>query len=421
MKKKTEVIKLTAKTDAPLRVCLVDSEGSSIALAYATDIEVQLVDRVGRTTPLEFTLDSKEINVLHTRIEGDQLKGKEYGIGISYKFMGNDYRTYSQVIEYTFATVVNDVENVTMTGDEYDVLMQVSLQQGEYSFVQGGEFSDDVDKSLIVRGSIWYYQGSSYLALVSQPQIAPTEEKNDSWQLFSRGVSDEIVRNCEDAAEKANGAALSANNAAERVEDAVELAKTASDAMNNKIQEVDEAEAERTESEMFRKQSEQSRDNSEQSRTEAEAERKNAEQNRASAETDRDNAESNRETNEEARATNESDRISNESDRDSAESVRRSNELKRQEQEAARDAGEDSRESRFTYLVEQNQKATDAANSAAQLATEKLADIKLDEHKIDENKKAIDDLKEDIGEPMPLDEVDRICAEAWGVSEEEFK
>ena len=35
--------------------------------------------------------------------------------------------------------------------------------------------------------------------------------------------------------------------------------------------------------------------------------------------------------------------------------------------------------------------------------------------------KNVEQAIQELGETMPLDEVDRICAEAWGVSPDEFK
>lgn len=113
-----------------------------------------------------------------------------------------------------------------------------------------------------------------------------------------------------------------------------------------------DAESKRKDAEVSRVQAEQSRVQTEQSRVNAEQARVQVEQARADAEQERKQAEQQRKDAESKRATAEQAREQAEQARNSAESTRQSNETARQSSESMRVTAEQSRQSRFTEMLD---------------------------------------------------------------------
>ena len=106
---------------------MVEGQAQAFPLPACTDVVVQVCNQF-RRTPLAFSIDVKEDNVLLARVEGDKMSIGTYAIEVKGKIFGNDWRSneYPQ-----FAIVANNADADTEFGatDEGDnsVEMDTSL------------------------------------------------------------------------------------------------------------------------------------------------------------------------------------------------------------------------------------------------------------------------------------------------------
>ena len=108
--------KIVKGNDFTLRVPvmkMVEGQAQAFSLPACTDVVVQVCNQF-RRTPLAFSIDVKEDNVLLARVEGDKMSIGTYAIEVKGKIFGNDWRSneYPQ-----FAIVANNADADTEFGE----------------------------------------------------------------------------------------------------------------------------------------------------------------------------------------------------------------------------------------------------------------------------------------------------------------
>lgn len=277
---------------------MVEGQLQAFPLPACTDVVVQVCNQF-RRTPLAFSIDVKEDNVLLARVEGDKMGIGTYAIEVKGKIFGNDWRSneYPQ-----FAIVANNADADT-----------------EFGSTDEGDNSVEMDTAMVI--------------------LPPTVELSDLIDKANQALKDSEATNTtlnenEDARKEAETQRVNAEQ--ERVK-AEQTRETAEDArMEAEVSRVDaesdrvKSENARTEIEITRQTNELTRKNNETKRIIAEQERAKAEEARITAEGSRANAETERVDAETQRASDENERDIAESRRSSAETERVMAEEKRQ-------------------------------------------------------------------------------------------
>lgn len=108
---------------------MVEGQLQAFPLPACTDVVVQVCNQF-RRTPLAFSIDVKEDNVLLARVEGDKMSIGTYAIEVKGKIFGNDWRSneYPQ-----FAIVANNADADT-----------------EFGTTDDGDNSVEMDTSLVI-------------------------------------------------------------------------------------------------------------------------------------------------------------------------------------------------------------------------------------------------------------------------------
>lgn len=293
--------KIVKGNDFTLRIPvmkMVEGQLQAFPLPACTDVVVQVCNQF-RRTPLVFSIDVKEDNVLLARVEGDKMSIGTYAIEVKGKIFGNDWRSneYPQ-----FAIVANNADADT-----------------EFIETDEGDNSVEMDTAMVI--------------------LPPTVELSDLIDKANQALKDSEVANTtlnanEDARKEAETQRVNAEQ--ERVkaeqtrvsaEDARMKAETSRvNAESDRVKSEDartKIEIERQANELTRKDNETKRIIAEQERAKIEEARVTAEGSRANAETERMDAEA-------QRAIDENKREIAESNRASAETVRVMAEEKRQ-------------------------------------------------------------------------------------------
>ena len=277
---------------------MVEGQLQAFPLPACTDVVVQVCNQF-RRTPLAFSIDVKEDNVLLARVEGDKMSIGTYAIEVKGKIFGNDWRSneYPQ-----FAIVANNADADT-----------------EFGTTDEGDNSVEMDTAMVI--------------------LPPTVELSDLINKANQALKDAEATNTtlnanEDARKEAEAQRVDAEN--ERVK-AEQTRETAEDArmkaeVSRSYAESDRVKSEnaRTEIEITRQTNEFTRKDNETKRIIAEQERAKAEETRITAEGSRANAENERVDAETQRASDENERDIAESHRSSAETERVMAEEKRQ-------------------------------------------------------------------------------------------
>lgn len=293
--------KIVKGNDFTLRIPvmkMVEGQLQAFHLPACTDVIVQVCNQF-RRTPLAFSIDVKEDNVLLARVEGDKMSIGTYAIEVKGKIFGNDWRSneYPQ-----FAIVANNADADT-----------------EFGATDEGDNSVEMDTAMVI--------------------LPPTVELSDLINKTNQALKDSEATNTtlnanENARKEAEEQRANAEN--ERVK-AEQTRETAEDArMTAEISRVNaesdrvKSEDARTEIEITRQANELTRKGNETKRISAEQERANAEEARVDSEDSRVDAESKRADAEVQRENAESERVIAEGYRVSAETERTKAEEKRQ-------------------------------------------------------------------------------------------
>lgn len=293
--------KIVKGNDFTLRIPvmkMVEGTTQAFPLPACTDVVVQVCNQF-RRTPLAFTIDVKEDNVILARVEGDKMSLGTYAIEVKGKIFGNDWRSneYPQ-----FAIVANNADADT-----------------EFGSTDEGDNSVEMDTAIVI--------------------LPPTVELSDLIDKANQALKDSEATNTalnanEDARKEAETQRVKAEN--ERVK-AEQTRVTAEDArMKAEVIRVNaesdrvRTEDARTKIEIERQANELTRKDNETKRVAAELERARSEEARVTTEGSRANAETERVDAETQRANAENDRLSAEEGRVSAEDERAKAEKKRQ-------------------------------------------------------------------------------------------
>lgn len=282
---------------------MVEGQLQAFPLPACTDVVVQVCNQF-RRTPLAFSIDVEQDNVLLARVEGDKMSIGTYAIEVKGKIFGNDWRSneYPQ-----FAIVANNADADT-----------------EFGSTDEGDNSVEMDTAMVI--------------------LPPTVELSDLINKTNQALKDSEATNTtlnenEDARKEAETQRVSAES--ERVK-AEQTREAAEDARMK-------AEVNRVSAESGRVKSEKARTEIEITRQANELTRKDNETKRVNAETLRDNAEKLR--------------VSQENERKSNEDVRKSDEDARIKAESARSKAETKREEDFSASKEAVDNATEKALS----------------------------------------------------------
>lgn len=270
---------------------MVEGQAQAFPLPACTDVVVQVCNQF-RRTPLAFSIDVKEDNVLLARVEGDKMSIGTYAIEVKGKIFGNDWRSneYPQ-----FAIVANNADADT-----------------EFGTTDEGDNSVEMDTALVI--------------------LPPTVELSDLIDKANQALKDSKATNTtlnenEDARKEAEEQRVKAEQTRETAEDArMEAEVSRVDAESDRVK----SENARTEIEITRQTNEFTRKDNETKRIIAEQNRAKAEEARVTSETERATAETTRANAETQRANAENDRLSAEEGRISAEDGRVKAEKKRQ-------------------------------------------------------------------------------------------
>ena len=158
---------------------IVEGEAQAFPLPACTDVVVQVCNQF-RRTPLVFSIDVKEDNVLLARVEGDKMSIGTYAIEVKGKIFGNDWRSneYPQ-----FAIVANNADADT-----------------EFGSTDEGDNSVEMDTAMVI--------------------LPPTVELSDliSDTNEALGKVDDAVSKTDEAVKKANDAVSQVNGALKKVQ-----------------------------------------------------------------------------------------------------------------------------------------------------------------------------------------------------------
>ena len=157
---------------------IVEGQLQAFPLPACTDVVVQVCNQF-RRTPLAFSIDVKEDNVLLARVEGDKMSIGTYAIEVKGKIFGNDWRSneYPQ-----FAIVANNADADT-----------------EFGTTDEGDNSVEMDTAMVI--------------------LPPTVELSDLIADTNEalGKVDGAVSKTDEAVKKANDAVSQINGALEKV------------------------------------------------------------------------------------------------------------------------------------------------------------------------------------------------------------
>lgn len=138
--------KIVKGNDFTLKIPVMKSvEGQKVPfpLPACTDVVVQVCNQF-RRTPLAFSIDVKEDNVLLARVEGDKMSIGTYAIEVKGKIFGNDWRSneYPQ-----FAIVANNADADTEFGTTDEGDNSVEMDTAMVILPPTAELSDLIDKA----------------------------------------------------------------------------------------------------------------------------------------------------------------------------------------------------------------------------------------------------------------------------------
>lgn len=121
----------------------VEGEAQAFPLPACTDVVVQVCNQF-RRTPLAFSIDVQEDNVLLARVEGDKMSIGTYAIEVKGKIFGNDWRSneYPQ-----FAIVANNADADTEFGTTDEGDNSVEMDTALVILPPTVELSDLIDKA----------------------------------------------------------------------------------------------------------------------------------------------------------------------------------------------------------------------------------------------------------------------------------
>ena len=276
---------------------MVEGQLQAFPLPACTDVVVQVCNQF-RRTPLAFSIDVKEDNVLLAKVEGDKMSIGTYAIEVKGKIFGNDWRSneYPQ-----FAIVANNADADTEFGTTDDGDNSVEMDTSLVILPPSVELSD-----LIEKANQALKDSEATNTTLNANEDARKEAETQRVNAEQERVKAEQTRvTAEDARVKAEVSRVSAESDRVRMEDA-----------RTKI------EIERQANELTRKNNETKRITAEQERAKAEEARVTAENSRVDAETERMDAEAQRVSDENKREIAESHRSSAEIERVKAEEKR---------------------------------------------------------------------------------------------------
>ena len=174
--------KIVKGNDFALKIPVMKMVGGQLQafpLPACTDVVVQVCNQF-RRTPLAFSIDVKEDNVLLARVEGDKMSIGTYAIEVKGKIFGNDWRSneYPQ-----FAIVANNADADT-----------------EFGTTDEGDNSVEMDTAMVI--------------------LPPTVELSDliSDTNEALGKVDGAISKTDEAVKKANDAVSQVNGALEKVQ-----------------------------------------------------------------------------------------------------------------------------------------------------------------------------------------------------------
>lgn len=293
--------KIVKGNDFTLRIPvmkMVEGQLQAFPLPACTDVVVQVCNQF-RRTPLAFSIDVKEDNVLLARVEGDKMSIGTYAIEVKGKIFGNDWRSneYPQ-----FAIVANNADADTEFGTTDEGDNSVEMDTAMVILPPSVELSDLINKT---NQALKDSEATNTTLNANEDARKEAEEQRANAEQ-ERVSAEQTRETAEDARMKAEVSRVSAESDRVRAEDA-----------RTKI------EITRQANELTRKDNEAKRVAAEQERTKAEEARVAAEDSRVNAETERVNAET-------LRTNSENDRLSAEKGRVSAEDERVKAEKKRQ-------------------------------------------------------------------------------------------
>lgn len=164
---------------------MVEGQIQAFPLPACTDVVVQVCNQF-RRTPLAFSIDVKEDNVLLARVEGDKMSIGTYAIEVKGKIFGNDWRSneYPQ-----FAIVANNADADT-----------------EFGTTDEGDNSVEMDTAMVIL----------------PPSVELSDLISDTNEALGKvdgavNKTDEAVKKANDAVKKANDAVSQVNGALEKV------------------------------------------------------------------------------------------------------------------------------------------------------------------------------------------------------------
>lgn len=174
--------KIVKGNDFTLRIPvmkMVEGQKVPFPLPACTDVVVQVCNQF-RRTPLAFSIDVKEDNVLLARVEGDNMSIGTYAIEVKGKIFGNDWRSseYPQ-----FAIVANNADADT-----------------EFGTTDEGDNSVEMDTAMVIL----------------PPSVELSDLISDTNEAL--GKVDGAVSKTDEAVKKANDAVSQVNGALEKVQ-----------------------------------------------------------------------------------------------------------------------------------------------------------------------------------------------------------
>ena len=278
--------KIVKGNDFTLRIPvmkMVEGTTQAFPLPACTDVVVQVCNQF-RRTPLAFTIDVKEDNVILARVEGDKMSLGTYAIEVKGKIFGNDWRSneYPQ-----FAIVANNADADTEFGSTDEGDNSVEMDTAIVILPPTVELSDLIDKA-----NQALKDSEATNTALNANEDARKEAETQRVKAENERVKAEQTRvTAEDARMKAEVIRVNAESDRVRTEDArtkIEIERQANELTRK------DNETKRVAAELERARSEEARVTTEGSRANAETERVDAETQRASAESEREIAESNR-------------------------------------------------------------------------------------------------------------------------------